>query len=192
MIRAITFSTLSFVVLVAFSITPAQEKPQPTPVAIKIEPATFDPYVGQYEDRTNLAGLVFSFFREGNKFYARVTNQDKVEITPAASDKFFSATPRFDVTFHRDANGKITGATFTEGLTYELARTADVPQPDTHVGYTRSELMIPMRDGAKLHTIVLVPEHQTEKLPIYMDRTPYGVDAWTSSRLNQSRAELAQ
>ncbi len=46
-----------------------QPAPQPTPVEIKIDPATFDAYTGQYEDAANLGGTIFSFFREGDKYY---------------------------------------------------------------------------------------------------------------------------
>jgi predicted acyl esterase len=35
--------------------------------------------------------------------------------------------------------------------------------------------MIPMRDGAKLQTVILRPKGKTGKLPILLQRTPYGV-----------------
>ena len=48
--------------------------------------------------------------------------------------------------------------------------------------YVRSEVMIPMRDGVKLHTVILRPvgsEKGGEALPFLMTRTPYGVDGYT-------------
>ena len=42
--------------------------------------------------------------------------------------------------------------------------------------YSRSEAMIPMRDGIKLHTIIFAPKERQESLPFVMVRTPYGVD----------------
>ena len=45
---------------------------------------------GQYEDAQNLAGVVFSFFREGDKFYVRVTNQEKIEVFSSIGIKIFS------------------------------------------------------------------------------------------------------
>jgi putative CocE/NonD family hydrolase len=39
--------------------------------------------------------------------------------------------------------------------------------------FDKREAMIPMRDGVRLYTIVLVP-HREEKMPILMTRTPYG------------------
>ena len=41
--------------------------------------------------------------------------------------------------------------------------------------YSRQEVMIPMRDGIKLHTVIYTPKNQTEKLPFLITRTPYGV-----------------
>ncbi|MBB3054906.1 CocE/NonD family hydrolase [Mucilaginibacter gotjawali] len=41
--------------------------------------------------------------------------------------------------------------------------------------YSRQEVMIPMRDGIKLHTVIYTPKNQAEKLPFLITRTPYGV-----------------
>src|SRR5579875_2804759 len=40
--------------------------------------------------------------------------------------------------------------------------------------FTKSEVMIPVRDGVKLHTIIFTPIHQSGPLPILFERTPYG------------------
>ncbi len=40
--------------------------------------------------------------------------------------------------------------------------------------YTKTEQMIPMRDGKKLFTSIYVPKDKNEKHPILMMRTPYG------------------
>jgi len=59
--------------------------------------------------------------------------------------------------------------------------------PGTAVAQTtfaRTEAMIPMRDGVKLHVVILTPQTQAEPLPILMTRTPYGVNDWTSDVLN--------
>lgn len=41
--------------------------------------------------------------------------------------------------------------------------------------FTKSDAMIPMRDGIKLHTVIFKPSDATEPLPIILERTPYGV-----------------
>jgi len=45
--------------------------------------------------------------------------------------------------------------------------------------YTRREVMIPMRDGVKLHTVVLVPKG-AKSAPILLTRTPYNATALTT------------
>ena len=42
--------------------------------------------------------------------------------------------------------------------------------------YTNTRTMVPMRDGVKLFTVIMAPDNATEKLPLLMQRTPYGVD----------------
>ncbi len=44
--------------------------------------------------------------------------------------------------------------------------------------FDRREVRIPMRDGVKLFTVVLVPRRAVAPLPILMSRTPYGTDGW--------------
>ena len=45
--------------------------------------------------------------------------------------------------------------------------------------YTRREVMIPMRDGVKLHTVILVPRGAA-RAPILLTRTPYNANEQTS------------
>src|SRR5215469_13935343 len=45
--------------------------------------------------------------------------------------------------------------------------------------YTRRTVDIPMRDGVKLHTVILIPKG-AQHAPILMTRTPYDADALTS------------
>jgi uncharacterized protein len=45
--------------------------------------------------------------------------------------------------------------------------------------HTRRTVMIPMRDGVKLHTVILIPKG-AKKAPILLTRTPYSADKLTS------------
>jgi len=49
----------------------------------------------------------------------------------------------------------------------------------SHWDYTRKEVMIPMRDGVKLHTVILIPKGAHDA-PILLTRTPYDADKLTS------------
>src|SRR6266850_6057539 len=45
--------------------------------------------------------------------------------------------------------------------------------------YVRRDVMIPMRDGVKLHTVLLIPKG-AQRAPILLTRTPYDADKLTS------------
>ena len=63
----------------------------------------------------------------------------------------------------------------------------------SHQAYVKSEAMIPVRDGAKLHVVILRPaasETSGEKLPFLMQRTPYGADQVTPDGLKDRKPEL--
>jgi putative CocE/NonD family hydrolase len=56
-------------------------------------------------------------------------------------------------------------------------------QPATQTfDYERREAMVPMRDGVKLHTVILVPRSATKAKPepILLTRTPYNADELTN------------
>jgi putative CocE/NonD family hydrolase len=43
--------------------------------------------------------------------------------------------------------------------------------------FEKKEVMIAMRDGVKLHTEIYAPKNAKEALPIFLERTPYGISA---------------
>lgn len=47
---------------------------------------------------------------------------------------------------------------------------------DTVTLYQKKTVMIPMRDGVKLFTVILTPVYQKTALPFLISRTPYGAD----------------
>ncbi len=49
--------------------------------------------------------------------------------------------------------------------------------------WDKTDVMIPARDGVKLHTLIFAPKNPTTKLPFLIERSPYGFD--------NGRAELA-
>src|SRR5215467_7757763 len=56
------------------------------------------------------------------------------------------------------------------------------PPGGSSFDYERREVMIAMRDGVKLHTVILVPKSATKKqqAPILLTRTPYSADELTT------------
>jgi putative CocE/NonD family hydrolase len=53
---------------------------------------------------------------------------------------------------------------------------ARLQQPNPAERFDVRDVMIPTRDGVRLHTKVFVPKQPSGPLPIIMKRTPYGVD----------------
>ena len=52
--------------------------------------------------------------------------------------------------------------------------TAPVATPSVADQFTFTRVMVPMKDGAKMETVIIAPKGKT-KLPILFQRTPYGV-----------------
>jgi len=57
--------------------------------------------------------------------------------------------------------------------------------------YSRQEVMIPMRDGVKLNTVIFTPKEQTAPLPFLLSRTPYGVSDNSSPEKSQYTSDMA-
>lgn len=61
-------------------------------------------------------------------------------------------------------------------LLFVLTGHAQAPAPpDYSLLFDKTDVMIPTRDGTKLHTEIYAPKHSTEALPIVIERTPYGI-----------------
>ncbi|MEO6333468.1 MAG: CocE/NonD family hydrolase [Pyrinomonadaceae bacterium] len=179
-----------------FTVRGQQPAPQPTPIPTTRLTVTRSPvgaFVGQYEDRENLEGTIFSFFSRDDKFFLQETNQDPIELARFGTNAFRIAARDGNAEFLRDVSGSVTGMVWRQGgQEFRTKKIADEPEKDNRVGFARTEMMIPMRDGVKLFTVILAPEKQTESLPIYMERTPYGVAGWNGARLNGAKPELVK
>lgn len=58
--------------------------------------------------------------------------------------------------------------------------------------FTWKQVMIPMRDGVHLQTVILTPVHAQAPLPILFERTPYGVPAKAPTVLDPRFKELME
>jgi len=170
----------------------------PEPVAIQMRAAKLDEYVGQYREASE-PEVVSSVYREGDALYVEGERSPKMELKAESADHFFSGPAR--LVFVRDAAGKVTGLSTSfggrrgPGAERKLERFSEQGVKLNHFReYTRAEEMIPMRDGAKLHVVILRPkgsEKSGEPLPFLMSRTPYGVEGASSQGVNGNKPELA-
>jgi putative CocE/NonD family hydrolase len=56
-----------------------------------------------------------------------------------------------------------------------ISSRAQRKSPDYTELFDKREVMIPARDGVKLHTEIYTPKNASEALPILFERTPYGI-----------------
>ena len=71
----------------------------------------------------------------------------------------------------------LSGAAHAQQLPGDIPKTFK-PNQSTF-DYDRREVEIPMRDGVKLHTVIIVPTGATNA-PMLLDRTPYGANTSTT------------
>ena len=69
---------------------------------------------------------------------------------------------------------------------------ATAPQSVPQSPFVVEEVMIPMRDGVKLHTVILRPRDQKGALPILFGRTPYGTSGQAPAGVPRNWAALAR
>jgi putative CocE/NonD family hydrolase len=67
----------------------------------------------------------------------------------------------------------------------------DAPQPAGKALFNYQEVMVPVRDGVRLQTVILTPANASEPLPILFRRTPYGVPQKAPDEMPASWKELA-
>ena len=64
---------------------------------------------------------------------------------------------------------------------------ADFKIPTAADDYIKREVMIPMRDGVKLHTVIVIPKGAA-RAPMILDRTPYNASKFASGAESPRRA----
>jgi len=74
-------------------------------VTIKVDPKTYDAYVGRYELNPQ---RTFTATRQGDRLIMDFARGEIAELFPEAEGKFFTKGWDIQVTFGKDANGKVT------------------------------------------------------------------------------------
>jgi hypothetical protein len=171
---------------------PAPLLPAQKPAPIHVPTAVLESYVGQYREHDE-PDIVLSVFRDGNRLYIESARTARFDLT-AKSNTIFEPDFNATYTFVTDASGAVTAMRFSVAGSPEstLTRISSTPVPNHFRPYSREEVMIPMRDGVKLHAVILRPTDTKESLPFLMQRTPYGVDGYDSDAINSRYTELAQ
>jgi uncharacterized protein len=167
------------------------------PATVSLPSSELDACVGLYRG-TKEPDVVNSVYRVGDKLYFEGERSARMELQAESKDHFFvpGATLRFIC--NRGDDGAVKSLTFRyvdEAGGATLSRFSSEGMKLNHFRvYTKSEVMMPMRDGKRLHAVILRPEGSDktgEALPFLMERTPYGTDNNDSTEVNATKPELA-
>jgi CubicO group peptidase (beta-lactamase class C family) len=73
-------------------------------VAVKIDPRIYDAYIGRYQLAPN---VTITISRDGERLMTQLTGQQPIEIFPESETKFFLKVVDAQITFVKDATGKV-------------------------------------------------------------------------------------
>jgi uncharacterized protein len=152
--------------------------------------AQLDAFVGQYR-LVDEPEIVLSFSREGSHLYVESARLPRQELTSDSENHFFAGRGK-DYTFTRGADGVATGLKVGDHPGEDATRISAQPVHYSFRPYSRKEVMIPMRDGVRLHAVILRPKDTDANLPFLMQRTPYGVEGNTPNSIHSRYTELAR
>jgi hypothetical protein len=155
-----------------------------------VTPAQLQALAGEYTDPLE-PDTPLSFYVDHGKLIEESDRRVPTELTPVSATEFSQPDAKAKIDFMLDANGRGASLTFSSLLDHKYVRTGEAAHHLFH-DYQRTEAMIAMRDGVKLHAVILKPADIATPLPILMQRTPYGVDETTRASFSAQRPELAR
>jgi putative CocE/NonD family hydrolase len=159
--------------------------------------------VGQAPDISNLEKLSgtysnseepdvpVSLYVQNGKLTIESENSVPVELTQISDVEFGFPGPKMTVRFSVDETGQGKSLTFSGAADLVYTRTGPAVHHVFH-DYQRTEEMVPMRDGVKLHLVILKPSDIATPLPFLMQRTPYGCSGTSRAMFFSQRPELAR
>jgi putative CocE/NonD family hydrolase len=145
---------------------------------------------GEYTDPVE-PDTPLSFYVKDGKLMVESDRRVPTELKPVSATEFGVPDSKTTLRFTLDGAGhgaSVVASTEPDSI---FKRTGE-PVHNVFHDYERSEVMIPMRDGVKLHAIILKPADITEPLPFLIQRTPYGVDGSNRASFFGGRPELAR
>jgi uncharacterized protein len=158
--------------------------------AAALSPHQLEALAGEYTDPKE-PDTPLSFYVANGKLVAESERRVPAELTAVSSVEF--NLPNAKTTFHftLGADGHGASVSLSDAPKSVYQRTGEAVHHLFH-DYQRTELMIPVRDGVKLHTVILRPADIKTPLPFLIQRTPYGVDGVDRASFSASRPELAR
>ncbi len=185
---------LGFVPLASATALAAQQSPSAQTAAETdaqaVSPAQLEALSGEYTDTAD-PDTPMSFYVQDGKLFVESERNVPEEFKALSALEFGFPNSRKTFSFTLDASGHADTVFESTDLSNVYRRNGP---PVHHVfhDYQRTEAMIPMRDGVKLHAVILKPADIGQSLPFLIQRTPYGVDGTSRASFFASRPELAR
>ena len=135
--------------------------------------------------------MPLSFYVQSGKLNVETERNAPAELTANSTVDFINAATKITYRFTLDATGHAVSLVHSSDPDTIYRRTGP---PVHHIfhDYQRTEVMIPMRDGVKLHAVILKPSDISGPLPFLIERTPYGVSRMDRAVKCASRPDLAR
>lgn len=145
---------------------------------------------GQYSDPA-APDTPYSFYVQDGKLVVESERLVPTVLNRISATEFGVPGSKLTLAFGLDGSGRGTQVIFSDQPATAYRRTGAAVHHVFH-DYRRRDVMIPMRDGIKLHAVILKPADIKKPLPILLTRTPYGVDGTTRASFFMERPELAR
>jgi putative CocE/NonD family hydrolase len=168
-----------------FAVAARSDDKPPAPTAAQLDALTGE-YTNPIEPDTPL-----SFYVVDGKLMVESDRRVPTEMKPVSPTEFSTDTDKFNLRFTLDASGHGLSVAWTDTPDEPFKKTG-TPVHHLFHDYQRTEVMIPMRDGVKLHAVILKPADIAAPLAFLIQRTPYGVDGTSRGSFSAQRPELAR
>jgi uncharacterized protein len=132
-----------------------------------------------------------SFYVEDGRLVTESVRDVPKPLKAVSAVEFGDSDGDVTIRFTLDAAGRGATAVFSNSPNASYNRTGPAVRHVFH-NYERTEVMIPMRDGIRLHAVILKPADLAMPLPFLIQRTPYGVDHTSRASFFGQRPELAR
>ncbi len=155
-----------------------------------VGPAQLEALSGEYTDAAD-PDVPLSFYVRNGKLVIESERNVPEELVTLSALEFGLPNSTKTYRFTLDAAGNGASVVESTDLSDVYRRTGPAVHHEFH-DYQRTVVMIPMRDGVKLHAVILKPADIATPLPFLIQRTPYGVDGTNRASFFASRPELAR
>jgi hypothetical protein len=145
---------------------------------------------GEYTDLTDPDSPI-SFYAQDGKLVLESERSVPTGLKPMSAMEFGIPDSKATIKFTVDAAGHGASVVVSAQPETIYRRTGEAVHHVFH-DYQRSEAMIPMRDGVKLHVVYVKPADIGAPLPFLIQRTPYGCEGTNRASFFGGRPELAR